>query len=430
MRGNGVNCSRRRDERGQTIFLVAVSLVALLAMAALAIDVVTLFVARAEVQRAADAAALAGAKAIADSGATTDAAYIPLAQNMAGLAISGGAGNGVLQQNLVAGRVPQVVGTPTFDFVTHGNSNPTITVTIQQTNLPTFFARIWNRALATVSATATAEAYNPSGSQTALGHTVPIAPKCVKPWLMANKDPNNGGSPFINASTGAVLASNVPQANPFALIYVCPVDAACVPVSLGAGQILPGVVVGNVTGVPSCATGGSNYEQAIAGCDSTAYACGGSTWNATIDTVNLDLGLVQNSLQCLMHADANGPGRGQDEIDYSGLPSNPIQLKAGSNNPLIGSGSPVVAGSVITTSSSIVTIPIIDDTIAGNQVRVIGFMQGFLTQVMNLGGALGVSVSSIKPLNLSGCGNNVVVPPSGPVSGGGVSPIPVRLVHQ
>ena len=40
-------------------------------MAALAIDVVTLYSARSEIQRAADAAALAGAKAIADSGITT-----------------------------------------------------------------------------------------------------------------------------------------------------------------------------------------------------------------------------------------------------------------------------------------------------------------------------------------------------------------------
>ena len=46
-------------------------MVSLLAMAALAIDVVTLYVARTEVQRAADAAALAGAKALADSGVTT-----------------------------------------------------------------------------------------------------------------------------------------------------------------------------------------------------------------------------------------------------------------------------------------------------------------------------------------------------------------------
>src|SRR5579863_2350394 len=61
----------RHHEQGQTILLVAISLVSLLAMAALAIDVVTLYVAKSEIQRAADAVALAGAKAIADSGVTS-----------------------------------------------------------------------------------------------------------------------------------------------------------------------------------------------------------------------------------------------------------------------------------------------------------------------------------------------------------------------
>ena len=55
-------------ERGQVILLLAIALVALLSMAALAIDVVTLYVARSEAQRAANAAAIAGAKIFATSG--------------------------------------------------------------------------------------------------------------------------------------------------------------------------------------------------------------------------------------------------------------------------------------------------------------------------------------------------------------------------
>src|SRR5258707_13661923 len=62
---------RRPEEGGQTIVLVAVALVSLLGMAALAIDVSTLYVAKGEMQRAADAAALAGAKAFVDSGITS-----------------------------------------------------------------------------------------------------------------------------------------------------------------------------------------------------------------------------------------------------------------------------------------------------------------------------------------------------------------------
>ena len=65
------NSSQTRSHRGQTIALVAVSMVSLLAVAALAIDLTTLYVAKGEIQRAADSAALAGAKAFVDSGVTT-----------------------------------------------------------------------------------------------------------------------------------------------------------------------------------------------------------------------------------------------------------------------------------------------------------------------------------------------------------------------
>jgi uncharacterized membrane protein len=58
------------------MILVAIAMVAIVAMAALSIDVVTLYLAREEAQRSADAAALAAARVISMSGitgaATTD----------------------------------------------------------------------------------------------------------------------------------------------------------------------------------------------------------------------------------------------------------------------------------------------------------------------------------------------------------------------
>jgi len=53
--------------------LVAVAMVAIVAMAALSIDVVTLYLAREEAQRSADAAALAAARVISVSGITSTA---------------------------------------------------------------------------------------------------------------------------------------------------------------------------------------------------------------------------------------------------------------------------------------------------------------------------------------------------------------------
>src|SRR5215510_578516 len=92
---NRLRIRHRRTERGQTMIFVAISIVSLLAMAALAVDIVTLYLARSEIQRAADAAALAAAKAIADSGVTSLQAGDPrlsaaqtLAQNMANASIT------------------------------------------------------------------------------------------------------------------------------------------------------------------------------------------------------------------------------------------------------------------------------------------------------------------------------------------------------
>src|ERR1700680_4961896 len=129
--------SQRRHERGQTILLVAVSLVSLLAMAAFAIDIVTLYVARTELQRATDAAALAAAKAIADSGfttiATTDAQY-GNAKNLALFMATNSINAATLATppiNLVAGKQPLLVGSPTFDFTTHpGSYQVTLSLTV------------------------------------------------------------------------------------------------------------------------------------------------------------------------------------------------------------------------------------------------------------------------------------------------------------
>src|SRR6059058_683623 len=198
------NISRKQSqERGQTIALVALTIVTLLAMAALAIDVVTLYVAKGEVQRAADAAALVAAKAFVDSGVTSDPANTSLqtlAENMATAGI-----NGILPQNKVAGAAPALVGTPTFDFSTARPGNPQVTVSLQRTGLPIFFARIWRSAAATVTASAKAEAYNPANSQTTTGNFVSIILKNIKPLLIANQD--NSGNPFVDITTGAVLAT-------------------------------------------------------------------------------------------------------------------------------------------------------------------------------------------------------------------------------
>jgi hypothetical protein len=436
-------------QRGQTIILVAISLISLLAMAALAIDVVTLYVARSETQRAADAAALAGAKAIADSGFTTLPPGDPnlasaqlLAQNMARAAIRGMlSANPPINQ--VAGTPPTLVGLPTlFLPMIAQNSNPHITVTLQVTTLPTFFARIWGNRTATVTASATAEAYNSANVQ----NFTPIAPKGVKPWLVANADPTSGSATppkFVDPASGTVELGVIGET--FNLVSDCnsPVSTACAPLVdppptwtrvpaqvdyLPAVISLPGVPNPNVC--PACA-GATDYEQSIECADmSTSYAvlsCGGGgaqlQWDNRINPGGPPAGNNATALggECLIHASTAGPAKGQDLLQNLGpWPTSPIQFQAQSGPQ---------NGNLVTTSSSIVTIPIFDNTtfsLSPTTVTVVGFLQAFINRV-NPGPAPPAGSINITVLNVTGCSTT---PNANPVVVGasGTSPIPVRLI--
>ena len=86
---------------------------------------------------------------------------------------------------------------------------------------------------------------------------------------------------------------------------------------------------------------------------------------------------------------------------------------------------------LVSTSTSIVTIPIIAPTVnqSNPAVTVVGFMQAFINSVQ-AGGSLGVQPGDINitVLNISGCnGTSNGNPPV--VGGTGTSPVPVRLIN-
>jgi Flp pilus assembly protein TadG len=410
---------RRKGERGQTIVLVAVSLVTLLAMAALAVDVVTLYVARSEMQRAADAAALAAAKAFVDSGVTSDptnATRQTLAQTMATTVI-----NSILPQNKVSGATPLLVaGSPAFDFTKLGN--PQVTVTLQRTDLPTFFSRIWSSNLATVTASAVAEAYNPSNSPA--GYS-PIAPKCVKPLLVANQDPKSGAAPskLVDPTSGAPVAANVIGERVF--ITPCPAGA-CAPIAGQFLQFRPALVAPGAANLcpGACTPPASDYETSIDCCDSanppaTQYVCGNPVAITPVNAALLNPQLsndTNNGLQCV----TNHPA--EDTLDPTTLPDMP-DFTLGTEPPKIIAGSGPLSGNAVTTSRSITTFPIVENADV-NPVRVIGFLEVFVDPVTP---AIPTNTQA-HILNVIGCGNS---PGAGPaVLGGGYSPIPVRLIHQ
>jgi hypothetical protein len=427
-------------ERGQTMIFVAISIVSLLALAALAIDIVTLYVARTEIQRAADAAALAAAKAVADSGVTTLQAGDPqlgsaqtLAQNMATAAATAMV-NPSSTVNLVVGAPPTFTAPILVDFTRQGN--PHVTVALTRSSLPTFFSKIWARSSATVTATATAEVYNPAN----VPNFTPISPRNVKPWLVANADPVQSGNAFINTATGTIEPSVIgEQFNLKADCQAAGVTCAALPhnpltANAATQQVdyVPLQVSANSKNVcPACA-GATDYEQSIECADINTYiapSCGGGAPNAVWDnSVNPGAGgvagLSASGGVCLTHATSAGQAQGQDLLIDPGLwPAAPFQIQAGTNNPQ--------SGHVVATSNSIVTIPIIDNSLTipptGGSVIVIGFMQAFVNWVQDGTGGTNPGDIYIRVLNIAGCSTS----PNGanPVIGGaGTSPVPVRLI--
>jgi hypothetical protein len=178
----------------------------------------------------------------------------------------------------------------------------------------------------------------------------------------------------------------------------------------------------------------SNYAQAIAGCDqSTNYQCGVQLGN-TVDlseNPGSPNGDTLNGVQCLIHQKGNGGGSGEDSLAPGATPYNyPFQIQAGSSNPLVTNVLATV-GDTITSSTSIVSIPIYDTASptspptftsgAQTTVTIVGFMQVFINSVNNNGDV------DVTVMNVSGCGNGLGTTVSSPPLYG-TSPVPVRLV--
>ena len=432
-----------------TMVLVALAMVAIIAMAALSIDVVTLYLAREEAQRSADAAALAAERVISLSGATGDpgnttgdwptacTAATQVAQAVANQNAVGNAVATTVNVNFVYNGT--AVPNCTFSGANAFGVNPQVKVQVIRASLPTFFSRIWSRNTNSVSATATAEAFNSSGSGTfAPNGIVPVSPRCVKPWIIPNRDPGNGGNTFVNPD-GSITNPGI-QVNGagagvigenFALVADCQTGNPNCKHGSGNGLIdnppsshqpppppptleyVPALIQSTPVAYPTCADD-SDFQKAIGGCDqSTVYACGIVGGGAQADlTFNpgKSSGDTATATQCLIHQAA-----GQDVLDSTVFP---FQIHAGSGNPVVASG-------VITSSTSIATVPIYDDTqgaftVDQPPVNIVGFLQVFINGLDTTNGNVNVTV-----MNVAGCSNTATNPP---VPASGTSPVPIRLI--
>jgi hypothetical protein len=324
------------------------------AMAALSIDVVTIYTARSEAQLAADGAALAGARLLANSGMTSDPTG---ALTASAEALASTVANQVAQHNPVGGRnlkaaevVVSFAGTTT---------NPLVTVRVQRTDLPTFFARIWGSKQITVGASASAEAYNPSGASAS-----PVAPTCVKPWLLPNMDPSNGSKQIFDPVSGAINPGsnllNGPEAT--RLRTDCTNCSAPAPAPT-VWRYYPGDPYSSFpppspssVACPGCAGfTNPNYQLSIAGCIQTPISCNSK--------VNVDVTDVDPTRDTETGTAVNGlthsTGTGGDSVDSAAVPSPPFQFLAGTENPIVLSGA-MAAGTDVMVSDSLVIVPVID----------------------------------------------------------------------
>lgn len=464
------------------MILVALAMIAVIAMAALSIDVITLYLAREEAQRSADNAALAAAKIIALSGLTGDPSNASLewgavcgpddgtnglatrvAKAVAGQNTVGSIAADAVAVNYFAG-TGDSMGAGTSDCTSLASTafgvNPVVNVQVRRTRMPTFFSRIWGNTSNSVSATATAEAFNSSNSgavgNETTGSITPVQPRCVKPWVVPNADPGNSTTAFVNVGNGSINHAGISVGGAstpgvigetFWLEPDCQNSGSSCALLPGSIQptanstnssltyqyptsknllYVPNQVGTPVIAVPSCKVGDASttFEQAVAGCDQpTNYSCGVQNANV-VDMATNPGSQTADAVQCLTQQGDTGDvtsSSGQDYFTPFGAPSAyPYPIYAGSSNPI------GLSGTQISTSASIVSLPIFDNSKninASGQTNVtfVGFLQVFINAV-DANGNMNVTV-----LNVSGCSNGLGADSVGtPVIGN--SPVPVRLI--
>jgi hypothetical protein len=467
-------------QRGVSLVIVAGGLVALLAVAGLAIDLASLYVARTEAQRAADAAALAGAQVFWTSSCLSLAGCGseegPAAQQAATV------GN----QNLVGGRNVNISSSPASSCPPPANSacfdlsnpqDPRITVAVQQ-SMPTFFMRIFGLQTADVSAVATAEAYNPSASgassASSAGGSPSISLQCAKPWLLPNCNTSAkpvpgppGPSSWANKNcpSGTTDASGNPQYYPYFLFpnssppeiaSPSPVgdllllkpgqpNQAPVPSQFYPSYFNPNGQTSPNFSCPACATSGGGaqgggvpsgdlYQTNIECCNLNYVVCGP---NVVQPIVGNKVGPTRSGVECLIKEGKNGSG--QDILSGSSTLSNgslvpPLTITGGSNNPV----SPNQPD--LNNSDSLISVPLYDgsqlcsgmSTCPSLNVDVQGFLQIFIEKV-DTGGTTGTVYGYVY--NVVGCppgttGGGTPSAGGGTITSPGGTTIPIRLIHN
>jgi hypothetical protein len=274
-----------------------------------------------------------------------------------------------------------------------------------------------------VATAATAEAYNPTNiSGAASNPNPPVAPICVKPWLLPNIDPTTGNTIF-DPTTGVVNATTLLGYTPSAANAKLRAHNANA-LAPAPWRLYPSDNVSFPTPsqFPSCTPSLTTaYQQSIAGCVQTPIACNAQVNVNTVTNPNLNPDTA-NAVNCLTHASNNNG----DSVAPQSPPAVPFEFTAGRDNPI-----PNANGNDVMVSDSLVTVPVVNVIATTTPwppiVQIIGFVQVFLNSngngTNNGGGGAGRIDATV--VNLVGCGTSST---GTPIFGNGASPVAVRLV--
>ena len=346
--------SERKRERGVTIAFVALVLIALLGVAALAVDLGVLYTARNSSQNAADSAALAGAATfVKDPGKpqpqTADGAALVVAT----------------QGKILGSQILNTEVTVNTDF-----ANRRVKVTIAR-NVTTFFGRVLGLLNANVQTVATAEA-SEQGSGAA---------RCVKPIFIPNTvlapetetftEACDLGHVIFDPTTGELSAWA--QAQGFFTGMACKNFVTIRPIDSGAAQkdLAPSQYFSIDFG-----SGGNTYRCSLASCLNDP-ACG-------VDQSILDNYALACNKEVTLPTETGGldgpTKQGIDDLLDQGLNGDPDTYDLANNNLKNSAGTP------ISDSAQDSAVPVWDNCDLGNQIdsgkqsfKVVGLARIFVT---------------------------------------------------
>ncbi len=393
-------------EKGIALYIAAAAMFALLGFIAISVDLGHLYTARADSQKIADAAALAGARE----------AFLAPSPNPTQAAVDAATSTARANYTPTSGSDIRLVPSNIVVNTTERTVQVTVTRTAANNNpVPTFFARVFGMAAVDVTARATAEVYLPSGAG-----SPPIGEKCVKPWFLPNQYDFDGNGPqpprdILPSDIGTYI--NIKQG-----------DSA---LAWAPGQYLIATLPnsGISPSCPECGDeasagqGGDLYRQNISCCNRNPIWCGMSV---PFDTDNGNkVGPTRQGTKCLIHqGNGNADNAGQDILNLPIPPNGTLNITTGSDHP--GGG-----GLTVSDSESLVIVPMFDpDTnpIGSGQstVTVDGFMQIFIKKVDNPQSTVYAYIIQVINCTPSGGSGGGGTPVSGPIG----SPLPLRLVRN